>query len=213
MAKILLANGCSHVGGSESDMSFVEYLADKLGMEPVNLAEPGGSNDRIVRTTMEYCAEHKDDIGYVIVGWTTAERFEHIWKRQVNLYGMHRISGHDEQLQKLYDYMMLYCYDDGTTTFFARKRVSQILSLQYFLKAQGLDYLFFDAWSKTTSIDQVPTYPLIDKDKYYKLEEKYSLFQEYHKRMPEYYSEWFHGNETVHTLIGMELYEHIRQRL
>ena len=50
--KKLLTNGCSHTEGSECNVSFGDFFTN---YEHVNIAKGGGGNERILRTTMEYC--------------------------------------------------------------------------------------------------------------------------------------------------------------
>ena len=73
--KKLLTNGCSHTEGSECNVSFGDFFTN---YEHVNIAKGGGGNERILRTTMEYCENNKVDL--VIIGWSTHERFEFAWK-------------------------------------------------------------------------------------------------------------------------------------
>lgn len=244
MEKILLANGCSHVAGSESPISFVEPLANKLGMSPVNLAMPGGGNDRILRTTIDYCVANPVD--FVIIGWSTHERteliFEEQWHhfgfgRQVHKFGKLQDETDVKKLQQLFDFMSLYSstwYPHGVE----RTLIYQ-LSLQSFLEARGIDYLFFNAWNSIPSPDgqgmfwaspQYLTdcethnfYPAYNWFTDYSYQhpkwkainkDKYykphnALFEDYEIMMPEHFSEMHHGNENVHNAIAEELYERI----
>ena len=67
--KLLLTNGCSHVAGSESTVNVADYLGELMSMPVMNIATPGGGNDRMLRTTMDACLQH--DVGFVVVGWST----------------------------------------------------------------------------------------------------------------------------------------------
>jgi lysophospholipase L1-like esterase len=49
-------------------------VAEELGYTVDNLAQPGASNDYIVRTTVEYLDTHTPDL--VIIAWTTPDRLE-----------------------------------------------------------------------------------------------------------------------------------------
>jgi hypothetical protein len=152
MAKILLANGCSHVAGSESPISFAEPLAEKMGMTSVNIATPGGGNDRILRTTIDYCVANPVD--FVVIGWTTHERMEITFRDEWQCFGLGRqvhksTDLHDdeyvERLQQLFDFMSLNCctwYPHGV-----EKTLVYQISLQSFLEARGIDYIFFNAWN------------------------------------------------------------------
>jgi hypothetical protein len=244
MEKILLANGCSHVAGSESPISFVEPLSNKLGMRPVNLATPGGGNDRILRTTIDYCVANPVD--FVVIGWTTHERVEVIFNddwhcfglgRQVHKKGNLQDETNVQKLQQLFDFMSLHCstwYPHGVE----RTLIYQ-LSLQSFLEARGIDYLFFNSWNHIPAADPKgmfwanlqyledcksertePGYPWFKDNSYQhpKWEainkDKYykphnALFKDYEDIMSEHFSKLHHGNEHVHNAIAEELYERI----
>ena len=75
--KLLYTNGDSFTYGSELESqtrAWPVLLAKKMGYELVNDAQPGASNDYIVRRTVEFCSQQKPDL--VIIGWTTPDRIE-----------------------------------------------------------------------------------------------------------------------------------------
>lgn len=99
MAKILFANGCSWTAGNgiskdpllNNDDGLVEdlkssarfawpaVLGEKLSYHVINSAVGAGSNERIIRTTLDFVMSHppeeyKDLL--VVVGWTSVERGE-----------------------------------------------------------------------------------------------------------------------------------------
>ena len=51
----VLINGCSHTEASECKKGLAEFLQENLDADVTNIAKGGGSNHRILRTTMEYC--------------------------------------------------------------------------------------------------------------------------------------------------------------
>lgn len=200
MAKILLANGCSHVAGSESPISFVDPLAEKMSMTPVNIAMPGGSNDRIHRTTIEYCLNNTVD--FVVIGWTTHERFEFPWNNKFEYYGLGRQSD-DQKLQQLFDFMSLYCANwnpIGLST-----TLNYMYSLQCFLELKCIPYLFFNSWNSIPFDYQDTVWSNINKDKYYRPHE--GIFEKFEQLMPHNFSKMRHGNQVVHNAIAEELYE------
>lgn len=101
MERILVINGCSHSAGSEiegpgigdgptcRDNSFGAVLAEKLNRKAVHLAFPGGSNDRIARTSTAWIADNLDRIKnkevdvLFLVHWTSAERSEYFFPKSV----------------------------------------------------------------------------------------------------------------------------------
>ena len=88
--KKLLVNGCSFTAGSgkyggENPVSSIvwsNHLNDKFNTV-TNLAKGGEGNDRIVRTTLEFC-EHTDMSDYVaIIQWSSQFRTEY-WNPEDN---------------------------------------------------------------------------------------------------------------------------------
>lgn len=96
---ILYVNGDSHSAGAEAvnnhcfaqddpaysslgrqphpdnlKVSYSQILANNLGYELVCDAESGSSNDRIIRTTLEYLKHNTPDL--IVIGWATWEREE-----------------------------------------------------------------------------------------------------------------------------------------
>jgi hypothetical protein len=84
---MLVTNGCSFVWGDELEgfdndppthwhSTFTHQLAEKLGVEYVNLSTCGASNHKIFRDTMKYirCNPKPD---YMVILWSAWQRFEH----------------------------------------------------------------------------------------------------------------------------------------
>jgi hypothetical protein len=92
MAKLLVANGCSLTLGTEladpEHESWPAVLAGNLGLPVVNLACCGGSNRRIVRTTVANLERvcHEAGVGVedalVICQWTGIDRTEYFRPRK-----------------------------------------------------------------------------------------------------------------------------------
>lgn len=81
--KRLWINGDSHTYGSYGPTPqdrvanpFAEQIADRLDLEYKNIALPGGSNQRIVRTTIEELPFLKPREDFILIGWTSWERTE-----------------------------------------------------------------------------------------------------------------------------------------
>ncbi len=169
--KVLLANGCSMCYGSElfdapdkkicldNDARFKASWPGVLGLslqcnKIVNLGYPSGSNDRIIRTTVEWIVDNwlkekyaSEDL-FVIIGWSGPMRREFYI---------------DEQWRQLIPY---HDYKDNSASLFNRiyreiawteyesaiRFATQIMLLQQFLESYKISYLFFDAitsFSKT----------------------------------------------------------------
>lgn len=86
---ILVANGCSNTAGAElyngiaehpenRKLSYVNKLANRLGLEHINLAINGGSNDYIFRSTIEFINNNLKSISdyCFLIAWTSAQRIE-----------------------------------------------------------------------------------------------------------------------------------------
>ena len=74
---MLLTTGDSFTYGTEledTSKAWPYMLAGYLNTDVVNLAEPGVSNDFILRSTVEGIKKHSPTV--VIVAWTTPDRFE-----------------------------------------------------------------------------------------------------------------------------------------
>lgn len=202
--KLLLGNGCSHVAGSESTANVIDYLGEHMNMPIMNIATPGGGNDRVLRTTIDACLQH--DVGFVVIGWSTHERMEMVFNNDWNLFGLGRrapVSEHSSELQALFDYMSLYCCDWNGPGI--QRTLTYQLSLQCFLESRGIDYLFFNAWNHLPQHFQSPVKDALNLDKYYKPHD--AVYERYEKLMPEHYSTMHHGDHAVHKLIAEEIYE------
>ena len=59
---------------------FTGVVSDKLGLEEINIAQPGKSNESIVRTTIEWMLDNKDilDETFFLIGLTTSRRTESV---------------------------------------------------------------------------------------------------------------------------------------
>jgi len=140
----LLTNGCSFTQGiydnfNEQD-AWPYQLADKLGWQVDNLAEGGGSNARIFRTTMEYLLDNNP--GYVAIAWTQHDRHELPYHTGDIIRIMHSMAlpEHDESvtdIPELREFWYRHC--DNNLAGLART-VYYIRSLIMLLEAKGIPY-------------------------------------------------------------------------
>jgi hypothetical protein len=88
-------------GDSHSSQSFYNHkniitaskiLADQLKCNYYNQAEPGSSNQRIIRTTIEQLSNLNPQNSIIIIGWSSFERTERFWDGQ-----WYQISGQTDQ--------------------------------------------------------------------------------------------------------------------
>jgi hypothetical protein len=84
--KKLWVNGDSHTAGSYSpcnvEQPFAKQLAQALDLEYTNIALPGGSNNRIIRTTIEALPQLEPQETFILIGWSSWERTEWYWNNQ-----------------------------------------------------------------------------------------------------------------------------------
>ncbi|MFI6697607.1 DUF6071 family protein [Streptomyces sp. NPDC050509] len=126
--------------------SWPARLGDFLDAEDVvNDAVISGSNDRILRTTVDWLAGHRETVekGHllVVIGWSGAMRREFYVDgefRQVIPYQQHQHA----DLQRLTDVYREVAWHDQES---GARLITQILSLQSFLRLHRIPYLFFDA--------------------------------------------------------------------
>lgn len=178
---ILYANGCSMTFGAElvphnleHEPKHIEYreyhswpgqLGEIIGAtKVVNEAIGGGSNDRIVRTALDYFSSLSDDEVseyYVVIGWSGAIRTEFSPVNntgQVQYIPYHINPRYDSIKQsfpkKVKDFVLLYeryaCCEEHAYI----KSNHLIIGLQNYLIMRGIRYLFFDALHHNGDIRQ-----------------------------------------------------------
>jgi hypothetical protein len=84
--KKLWVNGDSHTAGSYSpsdvEEPFAKQLAQQFDLEYTNIALPGGSNQRIIRTTIEALPDLDPNETFILIGWSSWERTEWYWNNE-----------------------------------------------------------------------------------------------------------------------------------
>jgi hypothetical protein len=82
----LWVNGDSHTAGSYSpcnvEQPFALQVAQVLDLEYTNISLPGGSNNRIIRTTIEALPKLDPLETFILIGWSSWERTEWYWNNQ-----------------------------------------------------------------------------------------------------------------------------------
>jgi len=141
-----------------------------------NDAFPGGSNERILRTTTDWILYNKDlhpDL-LVVIGWTYHSRVE-IWNEKYKCYKCYnpQTQGMDKDDKTFMDSYWKHTYNDY-------ERISNylqcVITLQTLLKYYEIDFLFFNA---IQDLDGFAEFDLtifdhllkeIDRDRYFLLE-------------------------------------------
>lgn len=174
MRRTLFVNGDSNVCGMDTapnggfqyeyDRALPGLLMGKYQFSSqVNLGLGGGSNARVLRTTLGWFSEQRDASAlqglFALIGWTTPDRREFYWRNpedisyaanfatedfypfSIGLYDMGLFSRSLKKFWKLY--IARGRHDETDTVLW----LTEIVSLQSFFKSIGIPYLFFKAIS------------------------------------------------------------------
>lgn len=84
--KHLWVNGDSHTAGSHHPVpvknTFAQQIADCYGLTCTNISLPGGSNQRIIRTTTDALPDLDPQDTFILIGWSSWERTEWYYNNQ-----------------------------------------------------------------------------------------------------------------------------------
>ena len=146
----ILALGDSFTYGEELDnpkeQGWVYIVARRLGAEIKNSARPGCSNDYIIKRLMREIIKLQEKPDLIIIGWTSCSRIEEAdselgawctWPART-LYGNNRNSFREERVK----YRTLHNNENWEF----RRWVRQVVLVQDFCKARGLDYRFVNTF-------------------------------------------------------------------
>lgn len=172
---ILYVNGCSHSAAAEAAVphawacddgelwqhgdephpdnlavSYGRHLADALGAELICQASSGGSNDRTIRTTLDWIENNKHKLldTFMVLQWTTWEREEWFYQDkwyQVNASGVDIVPPELEERYKHY----VVNVDWNIKTPEAHDK---IWNLHLYLKQLEIRHLFFSGHSTFSDI-------------------------------------------------------------
>lgn len=82
----IFVNGDSYSAETQGPDTYSKYLGELIDVPVINFAKGGSSNDRIFRTTLEYCAKlSKDQQPLIIIGFSFVTR-EETWIEDVSKY-------------------------------------------------------------------------------------------------------------------------------
>ena len=195
---MILANGCSHTAGSESPCSYADYMAESLNMSVTNIAHPGGSNHRILRSTLQWL-ENNPAPELVVIGWSTHERFEFSFDGTVQDYTLDKTSTAPE-LEKFYRYADLHLADWG---FGLENTLVYQYSLQLYLEKREIPYVYCNMFNSVPRDCQHPVWLALNKNKYYMPHS--AIIEKYLGLMPNHFSNTKHADSLVHKYIANEL--------
>lgn len=175
---ILYVNGCSHSAAAEAAVnyswavddaqywdkgaevhpanlavSYGRHVADALGAELVCKASSGGSNDRVIRTTLDWIKNNPDQLAntFMILQWTTWEREEWFYKGvwyQVNASGIDTVPPAFAERYK--NYVIGIDWEIKT-----QDAHDKIWTMHQYLKNLDVRHLFFSGQSTFSDI-QLP---------------------------------------------------------
>jgi hypothetical protein len=160
---LLYANGCSHIRGADIDQyaedspdkSFAGVVADRLGWEYANEAKSGGSNDRIVRTTLAFVEEHKRTRDtrnlFVMIAWTGPERMEvssqgKTWDMRPTMWDIDHLWSRIPDAVKTHFRSFLALDDDA---FYITRLLNDMLMMSAYLRANNVKFVFVNSFLPT----------------------------------------------------------------
>lgn len=163
---MILFDGCSYTYGDELQGTdddhdyrvknrFSHVVAEELGDNYVNLGICGKSNDGILRTTLEYCENHKVDLA--IIQFTSFFRFETL-KEDKNEY-CHITPTSGKEISKIY-----YQYFQNINNSASNYHKNKFLLENYF-KSKKIKYFFMKLQRDRDIKGFIPSswYNLVDK--------------------------------------------------
>lgn len=197
----IYANGCSNSCAIDPETPgqptvrtndvYPGILAKKLNIPTyTNEALGGGSNDRIIRTTLEWVSNylgrgHDPERLFVIIGWTQCYRKEFTWNKVEELkentflkefYPFNRFWPGAMETDES-EYFVGKCKDfwrlwlaHGVNDFFEQEQwLLKVIGLQSFFKTQSIKHLFINTAGFFTFKELLPLAELIDQVYYYNM--------------------------------------------
>lgn len=209
----ILAVGDSFTYGEEladRNLAWPTVLANKLNGIAINNGQPGGSNDCIIRTSMDYLLNDTADL--VVIGWTSPGRTEF-----VDGNGYYDVwPGYQG---KLIDYsnspwrkeLTTYINNHHSVEAYYEKFLNQILMMQGFLKSRSQKYVMMNILQNEFYKEITPTrltahYTQVDRETFIGFGESGMMEWAYGCVQGPY----GHFLEDGHQIVADKIYEHIR---
>ena len=234
--KILYINGCSHSLGSEIQKPGIGWatvenlrwcyggqIAHKYNLRDVNHSCPGGSNERIYRTSIDwlcrYISSGRDprDL-FCIFGWTVNDRYEFFYDKDNKWYqwssGM-VINKSMKKFKPLFKQLTTYVISSVGG---AMNRIINTISLSSFLEKYNIDYVMLNNWENQWEgfFEKYNLSHLKEVFPFKNYFEPYDGFINQYMDKKEYkkhFSRWFHADKYIHTLYAEKLDKFIREEL
>lgn len=142
------------------DYAYPNVIGKELGVDVINNSVPGGSSNRLVRTTYEYLYENRDNLEGTffileIPPYWRDELYSNELKRTINLTISSIHSYTDitdfangnprEDLPRIYKDLTNYFYNFVEDNFEKNKMMATFFGLVSYIKLLGLDYLIIDS--------------------------------------------------------------------
>ena len=155
-------NGCSFVKGYEltdKESNFVHKVSNHFGQSFINDSKVGGSNDRIYRTTIEYCLKNKPDL--VVIMWSGINRQEYLMRlentwRQMNWSNWYcnlktgltdvkrSVLHHHPGVTDNEQVVLAGWAKFKSVKYNLKTTLNYMIGLKYFLQAKNIPYLYYN---------------------------------------------------------------------
>ena len=157
---LLLANGCSHTAGAEIEYelqgycyekAYSKYCAENLGWQYENIAASGASQERIIRTTIDWIGKnykiYKNKEIFVVIMWSGPSRIEFYDDRKHKYVQV--VPNNDVVYKKQFTNTQ-YVYYKSYVAVQNRhaqmiKWYNNVILMQNYLSNLGINYLFLNA--------------------------------------------------------------------
>ena len=173
MKKILLASGCSyttdkydsahHVNLTADWPKWPEILADKLGMDCINLGQSGAGQEYIYTSIVNNI--NKENIGLVIAGWSRASRRDYYYYDKG--FWQNEVWDKNGDVRYFIDRTLMYQY--------SFQQLCKSLNLKY-KQVQIINSYETATWSNSKEVWPVAKGKILSRQEYYLHMQKNPLF-------------------------------------
>jgi hypothetical protein len=157
---LLLANGCSHTAGAEIEYllqgycyekAYPKHTAELLGWDYENIANSGASQERIIRTTVNWVGKnykrYKNKEIYLVIMWSGPSRTE-LYDDRIHKY-LQIVPNNDIVYKQQFTNTQYVYYKSyvAVQNRYAQmiKWYNNVILMQNYLANLGINYLFLNA--------------------------------------------------------------------